>query len=124
MYPVTNTTTSMLCRNTLSQSAVPLPSHPHHCHHPSSPQLLQYHIVPGAAAKSTGLKNKQEIKTALAGANPLTVKIEGNKVEIEGDGSKPTDKDSADVVIADIAAGKAIIHVVDDVLIPAKLRKP
>lgn len=97
--------------------------------------LLQYHIVPGAAARSTGLKNNQEIKTALTGAKPLTVKIEGKKVEIEGDGhhhegdghdhgDKPTDKDSVDVVIADIAAGKAIIHVVDDVLIPAKLRKP
>jgi uncharacterized surface protein with fasciclin (FAS1) repeats len=86
--------------------------------------LLQYHIVPGVAARSTGLKNNQEIKTALTGAKPLTVKIEGKKVEIEGDGDKPTDKDSVDVVIADIAAGKAIIHVVDDVLIPAKLRKP
>lgn len=91
---------------------------------PCYPQLLQYHIVPGAAARSTGLKNNQEIKTALTGAKPLTVKIEGKKVEIEGDGDKPTDKDSVDVVIADIAAGKAIIHVVDDVLIPAKLRKP
>jgi uncharacterized surface protein with fasciclin (FAS1) repeats len=102
---------------------------------PCYPQLLQYHIVPGVAARSTGLKNNQEIKTALTGAKPLTVKIEGKKVEIEGDGhhhegdghdhgDKPTDKDSVDVVIADIAAGKAIIHVVDDVLIPANLRKP
>lgn len=91
---------------------------------PCYPQLLQYHIVPGVAARSTGLKNNQEIKTALTGAKPLTVKIEGKKVEIEGDGDSATDKDSVDVVIADIAAGKAIIHVVDDVLIPAKLRKP
>lgn len=84
--------------------------------------VLQYHIVPGVAAQSKDLKNGQEVKTALAGAKPLSVKLDGKKVEILADGNKGQ-RESADVKVADVVAGKAVIHVIDEVLIPASLRK-
>jgi uncharacterized surface protein with fasciclin (FAS1) repeats len=62
---------------------------------------------------SSALKNGQEVKTALAGAAPLTVKLSESKgVVFKGAGSK------ARVVTADIKVGSSIIHVIDDVLIP------
>lgn len=79
------------------------------------PQVLQYHVVPGAAVRSTQLKDGQKLTTALTGASPLTVKINKGKVTINDN-----DQD-AEVITADVGAGKAIIHVIDEVMIPAAL---
>jgi uncharacterized surface protein with fasciclin (FAS1) repeats len=89
--------------------------------HRTSPllaQVLQFHIVPTAAVKSSQLKNGQEVKTALAGAAPLKVKVKGGKVEVMPSGQKDN---TADVVTADVMAGKAVVHVIDEVLIPPSL---
>jgi uncharacterized surface protein with fasciclin (FAS1) repeats len=82
--------------------------------------VLEYHIIPSAAVKSTQLKDGQEIPTALGGAPPLKVNIKDGKVSVVP-GSNG--KDAVNVVAADIMAGKSVIHVVDDVLIPPSLRK-
>jgi uncharacterized surface protein with fasciclin (FAS1) repeats len=51
------------------------------------------------------------------------VDIENGKVEIEvPDAGDDDDGDDADVVQADIVVGDAVIHIVDEVLIPASLR--
>lgn len=75
------------------------------------PQVLQYHVVPAGAVRSTQLKDGQQLTTSLKDASPLGVKINKDKVSVAG----------ANVVAADIGAGKAIIHVVDQVLLPPSL---
>lgn len=82
--------------------------------------MLQFHIVPSAAVKSTQLKNGQEVKTALAGAAPLKISVKGSKVEVMPTGQGDN---AADVVAADVMAGKAVVHVIDEVLIPPSLRR-
>lgn len=86
-------------------------------------QLLSYHVVPAGAVRSTKLTDGQVLQTLLKGAT-LKVDLDEDdgrrKIEIE---SSAGDDDGADVVRADIVAGNSIIHVVDDVLIPAALRK-
>jgi hypothetical protein len=78
-------------------------------------QVLQYHVVPAAAVRSTQLKDGQQLTTALEGASPLTVKINKGKVTINDN-----DQD-AEVITADVGAGKAVIHVIDEVMIPSAL---
>lgn len=80
-------------------------------------QLLQYHIVPSAALRASQLRDDQQLTTALAGATPLRVDLDDGRVEIKG----RTDDNDADVVAADIVAGNAIVHVIDEVLIPPSL---
>lgn len=92
--------------------------------HPTSPptyaQVLQFHIVPSGAVKSTQLKNGQEVKTALTGAAPLKISIKGSEVEVMPSGQRDN---SAEVVTADVMAGKSVVHVIDEVLIPPSLRR-
>uniref|UniRef100_A0A383WE16 FAS1 domain-containing protein n=1 Tax=Tetradesmus obliquus TaxID=3088 RepID=A0A383WE16_TETOB len=86
-------------------------------------QLLQYHIVPSGALRAAQLQDGQQLTTALAGAAPLKVDIEDEKVEIEvPDAGNDDDGDDADVEQADITVGNSVIHIVDEVLIPASLR--
>eukprot|EP00882_Tetradesmus_deserticola_P001175 GHRQ01001271.1.p1 GENE.GHRQ01001271.1~~GHRQ01001271.1.p1 ORF type:complete len:191 (+),score=69.53 GHRQ01001271.1:135-707(+) len=86
-------------------------------------QLLQYHIVPSGALRAAQLRKGQQLTTALAGAPPLKVEIDDGKVEIKASsGRRGDDGSDADVKQANIMAGNAIIHVVDEVLIPASLR--
>jgi uncharacterized surface protein with fasciclin (FAS1) repeats len=84
------------------------------------PQVLQYHIIPSAALKAKQLRNGQQLTTALAGAAPLVVDLEDGKVDIYAGGNEDH---SADVKVADIEAGKAIVHIIDDVLIPPSMRR-
>jgi uncharacterized surface protein with fasciclin (FAS1) repeats len=82
-------------------------------------QLLQYHIVPSGALRAAQLQDEQQLTTALAGAAPLKVDLEDGDVEIEPMGDSDSD---ADVVQADIVVRDTVIHIVDEVLIPASLR--
>lgn len=68
--------------------------------------VLKYHVISGAAIKSTDLKDKQ-LAESLAGS-PLAVSIAGGTVKI----------DDSTVVTADIVAENGIIHVVDKVILP------
>lgn len=75
------------------------------------PTLL-YHVVPGVAAKSTDLTQGETLPTLLKGSN-LTVSLM-NGVMIDGMDSNAT------VTQANIVADKAVVHVIDTVLLPAK----
>lgn len=76
-------------------------------------QVLSYHVIPTAAVRSSALRDGQNVTTALTGADPLTVSISDGAVEFVGA------QDSATVTTPDIVAGRSVIHVIDDVLLPA-----
>jgi len=73
--------------------------------------ILLYHVVPGVAAFSTDLSNGQVLPTASPDGLNLTVDLEGG-VLIESVGS------TVEVIAFDIAACSAVIHVIDEVLLP------
>jgi hypothetical protein len=77
--------------------------------------VLSYHLVPGVAAKASSLTNGQVLKTQDQGQT-ITVIKRGSTVLLDPTGQ---DAPNARVVQADIKAGKAIIHIIDEVLIPA-----
>eukprot|EP01023_Acetabularia_acetabulum_P050099 TRINITY_DN5389_c0_g1_i1.p1 TRINITY_DN5389_c0_g1~~TRINITY_DN5389_c0_g1_i1.p1 ORF type:complete len:816 (-),score=159.18 TRINITY_DN5389_c0_g1_i1:625-3072(-) len=77
--------------------------------------ILQYHVVPGQRITSAELFDGQEFDTFIDNGNPKSVKIEVdgfNNILINGIGS------DALVDTADIYASNAIIHIVDNVLLP------
>lgn len=76
-------------------------------------EVLLIHVIPDVAALSTDLTDGQEIPTAAEGVS-VTVAIEGDAVFIVAPSG-----DRAQVVIADVAACDAIVHVIDAVLTPA-----
>ncbi|KAF6262785.1 fasciclin domain protein [Scenedesmus sp. NREL 46B-D3] len=86
-------------------------------------QLLQYHIIPSAALRAGQLRDGQQLTTALSAAPPHKVDIEDGEVEIKIRGVGDDDGDDADVVQANILAGNSVIHVVDEVMIPSRLRQ-
>jgi transforming growth factor-beta-induced protein len=69
-------------------------------------QVLQYHVISGAAVKAADLENGQLAKT-LAGP-VLAVDLSGDKPKING----------ATVTSADVAASNGVIHVIDKVILP------
>lgn len=69
--------------------------------------VLKYHVISGAAVKSTDLKNGQLAKT-LAG--PVVAVDLSSGVKVGG----------ATVTTADIAASNGVIHVIDTILLPPK----
>uniref|UniRef100_A0A7S0RF88 FAS1 domain-containing protein n=1 Tax=Chlamydomonas leiostraca TaxID=1034604 RepID=A0A7S0RF88_9CHLO len=73
---------------------------------------LMYHLVPGVAARSTQLTNQQSLPTLLAGRN-LTVSLPGG-----GAVRIISQLTTAKVTAANVSAGKAIVHIVDTVLLP------
>ncbi|KAL4431335.1 hypothetical protein ABPG75_006591 [Micractinium tetrahymenae] len=81
-----------------------------------TPQLLkgtlQYHVVPGVAALAADLTNGQELPTLNAEAPPLEVEKTAAGVRIKAVGSV------ADVTTADIAVNDAVVHVIDEMLLP------
>ncbi|WIA36151.1 hypothetical protein OEZ86_007497 [Tetradesmus obliquus] len=81
-------------------------------------KVLSYHVIPSAAVLSSQLTDGQQLTTALSGAAPLTVSLQGGMVNIQGAGS------TAMVTVPDIKAGKSVVHVVDDVLLPAGVGMP
>ena len=75
--------------------------------------MLKYHVVPGAALRAAQLKSEQRL-TTLQGSN-LTIRLEGSAVRVIGVSSRAT------VTTADVPACKAVVHVVDTVLLPQPL---
>ncbi|WP_396214537.1 fasciclin domain-containing protein [Gemmatimonas sp.] len=73
--------------------------------------VLQLHVV-GSRALSSQLTNGQQLPTLLTGAN-LTVALAAGRVNITGP------RNTVQVVTADIVAKNGVIHVVDNVLLPA-----
>ncbi|HKP57526.1 MAG TPA: fasciclin domain-containing protein, partial [Polyangiales bacterium] len=71
-------------------------------------KILKYHVLSGAAVKSTDLKDGQLAKT-LAGP-AVAVDLSGDKPKIGG----------ATVNMADIEASNGVIHVIDAILMPPK----
>jgi uncharacterized surface protein with fasciclin (FAS1) repeats len=76
-------------------------------------KILKYHVVVGAAAKSSSLSNGQEF-TTLQGEK-IGVKIAGG-VFIQD----PTETD-AKVGPADVLASNGIVHIIDKVLVPQEV---
>lgn len=70
-------------------------------------------MIPSAAVLSSQLTDGQNLTTALAGAAPLRVRIADGNVTFIGAATNAT------VIGADIRAGASVIHVIDDVLLPA-----
>ncbi|CAK0751385.1 hypothetical protein CVIRNUC_002064 [Coccomyxa viridis] len=76
--------------------------------------ILKYHVVPDVAAQASSLTDNQTLTTMLPGQN-LTVYVKGpGRIVITGV------QNSANVTQPDIRADKAIIHVVDTVLLASK----
>lgn len=75
--------------------------------------VLQYHVVPNAAAFSINLTNNQTITTLKANApNQVTIAL-GSSVTVDGAASEPST-----VALANVAATNGVIHVIDRVLLP------
>lgn len=72
-------------------------------------RILKYHVIAGAAIKSTDLSNGQMAATLLGANDKITVSKMGTSVKING----------ANVTSADIMATNGVIHVIDQVLVPA-----
>eukprot|EP00775_Hariotina_reticulata_P003070 gene3068-biopygen4721 len=85
-------------------------------------QLLSYHLIPSGAYNSSSMHEGLTLNTALAGAAPLQVTFDQTKkdgtprktpqIELEGASNK------AKVKVADIIAGRSVIHVISNVLLP------
>lgn len=80
-------------------------------------KVLQYHVIPAGAVLSSELKDNQTFTTALAGAAPLTVRVKSKegKTYVKFIGAT----NWAKVVTADVKAGNSVVHIVNDVLLPA-----
>eukprot|EP01023_Acetabularia_acetabulum_P032318 TRINITY_DN301_c0_g1_i7.p1 TRINITY_DN301_c0_g1~~TRINITY_DN301_c0_g1_i7.p1 ORF type:complete len:300 (+),score=96.62 TRINITY_DN301_c0_g1_i7:79-978(+) len=76
---------------------------------PQLTNILLYHVIGGAAALSTDLSADMELTTLLG--QTLEVDL-SDGVSFVGKGSE------ASVVAADVAACEAVIHVIDNVLLP------
>merc|ERR1719183_2249457 len=74
-------------------------------------EVLTYHVV-AAEAKSTDLKNGEEIKTVEGGEVKVT--ISGSSMKIN----------NADVTKADVLASNGVVHIIDSVLIPPGFAPP
>jgi len=74
-------------------------------------EILLYHVIAGVAAKSSDLKDREEIKTA-EGAS-VTVYLPINSVYI----------DYAEVTAANILATNGVVHIIDSVLVPPAAAK-
>lgn len=72
-------------------------------------RVLKYHVIPGAALKSTDLSDGQMAATFLSDDDKIEVAISGSAVSIN----------TANVSIANIEASNGIVHVIDAVLVPA-----
>jgi uncharacterized surface protein with fasciclin (FAS1) repeats len=75
-------------------------------------EVLNYHVVSGAAVKSTE-----------AAAMPTAKSVAGQDIAITAADGTVKLNDSATVISADIAATNGVIHVIDTVLMPPKAGK-
>jgi len=74
-------------------------------------QVLLYHVVPDAVAYSNTLFNGLSVKT-LQGGN-IAIGVSAGGVTANG----------ASVVLADVLVKNGVVHVIDEVLLPATLKK-
>ncbi len=72
-------------------------------------RILKYHVISGSAIKSTDLTDGQTAGTLLGANDKITVDKSGTSVKING----------ADVTTADLMATNGVIHIIDEVLVPA-----
>lgn len=72
-------------------------------------RILKYHVISGAAIKSSDLSNGQIAATLLGADDKITVSKMGVSVKING----------ANVTSADVMATNGVVHVIDQVLVPA-----
>jgi transforming growth factor-beta-induced protein len=72
-------------------------------------RVLKYHVISGAALMSTDLSDGQEAGTLLSAEDMITVGISGGNVSIN----------DVRVSIANIEATNGVVHVIDQVLVPA-----
>lgn len=75
--------------------------------------MLSYHVIP-TPATSNDLDSGKAYPTALQGASVTVTKLSSGAVRIKGSPACNTAK----VTVANIRAGKSIIHVIDTVLLP------
>lgn len=69
--------------------------------------VLTYHVVQGAVAFSSGLKDGQKVKTV--NGQELTVSVKDGEVKVG----------NAKVVIPDVLLSNGVVHVIDSVLLPS-----
>ncbi len=72
-------------------------------------RILKYHVIAGSAVKSTDLTDGQTVSTLLGANDKISVDVTGSSVKING----------ADVTTADLLATNGVVHIVDEVLVPA-----
>jgi uncharacterized surface protein with fasciclin (FAS1) repeats len=78
-------------------------------------KILEFHIVPDMAAKAKDLKDGEELKTALKGEKLIIdAASQKGKVVVKGEDS------TAEVTKADITAAMSVVHIIDNVLVPAQ----
>lgn len=82
--------------------------------------VLSYHWVPGVAATASSLTDGQTLPTRNEGQTITVIKRAGD-VLLDPTGQNAP---NARVVRADIRAGKAIVHIIDQVLVPANFPIP
>jgi len=75
-------------------------------------QILSYHVITVGAVTSDQLTDGQVIPTLEGGELTVDLTSEPGSIIFKGVGS------DAKVVIADVAAGDAVVHVIDAVLLP------
>jgi len=76
-------------------------------------QVLEYHVVAGAAVYSKDLKSWQNVKT-----------LEGQTLLVQKHSNGVTINHQAKVTTADVGATNGVVHIIDTVLIPHDLRAP
>merc|ERR1712151_131119 len=76
-------------------------------------QVLEYHVVSGAAVYSKDLKSWQNVKT-----------LEGQNLLVQKHSNGVTINHKAKVTTADVGATNGVVHIIDTVLIPHDLRAP
>merc|ERR1712099_73998 len=81
-------------------------------------QILSYHVITVGAVTSDQLTDGQVIPTLEGGELTVDPTSEPGSVIFKGIGS------DAKVVVADVAAGDAVVHVIDAVLLPFPLTPP
>ena len=72
-------------------------------------RILQYHVISGAALKSTDLSDGQTAATALSADDIITVDLSGSNVMIN----------NAMVTTANIETDNGVVHIIDAVLVPS-----
>jgi len=76
-------------------------------------EVLQYHYVPGVALKAGQMKNGQKLKTSQGETLTVNVGKDGIVTLVGGDATNV-----ASVVQSNTVAGKGVMHIISNVLLP------